>query len=95
MLFKILRHRPLVHSAAFGLNAWLKVVYSGWFNTFDQDIGAVIKEMIFLDLDLHKQPFSQIGSLFFKEDVSPGLQSRPLYLNEKDNEEPAAERYRI
>ncbi len=33
--------------------------------------------------------------MFFKEDVSPELQSRPLYLEEKDNEEPAAEKYRI
>ncbi|KAK0447228.1 kinase-like domain-containing protein [Armillaria borealis] len=66
-----------------------------WFNTFDEDIGAMIREMLFLDLALHRRPFSQIGSLFFKEDVSPELQSRPLYLEEKDNEEPAAEKYRI
>ncbi len=66
-----------------------------WFNTFNEDIGAVLREMLFLDLHLHQRPFSQIGSLFFKEDVSPELQSRPLYLEEKDNEEPAAEKYRI
>ncbi|PBK86338.1 hypothetical protein ARMGADRAFT_534458 [Armillaria gallica] len=66
-----------------------------WFNTFDEDIGAVIREMLFLDLALHRRPFSQIGSLFFKEDVNPELQSRSLYLEEKDNEEPAAEKYRI
>ncbi|PBK63880.1 hypothetical protein ARMSODRAFT_893717 [Armillaria solidipes] len=66
-----------------------------WLNTFDEDIGAVIREILFLDLALHQRPFSQIGSLFFKEDVSPELQSRPLYLTEKDNEEPAAEKYRI
>ncbi|KAK0460534.1 uncharacterized protein EV420DRAFT_1478305 [Desarmillaria tabescens] len=66
-----------------------------WFNTFDEDIGAVIQEMLFLDLGLHQRPFSQIGSLFFKEDVSPELQSQPLYAREKDNEELAAKKYRI
>ncbi|SJL17039.1 uncharacterized protein ARMOST_20580 [Armillaria ostoyae] len=66
-----------------------------WLNTFDHDIGAAIKEMLFLDLDLHQWPFSQIGSLFFKEDVSLELQSRPLYAQEKDNEKPDAEKYRI
>ncbi|KAG7445347.1 uncharacterized protein BT62DRAFT_190732 [Guyanagaster necrorhizus] len=50
--------------------------------------------MVFLDLDLHQRPFSQIGSLFFKEDVSPELQSRQLYLRERDNKEPA-EKYKI
>ncbi|PBK95970.1 hypothetical protein ARMGADRAFT_924773 [Armillaria gallica] len=66
-----------------------------WLNTFDRDIGAAIKEMLFLDLDLHQWPFSQIGSLFFKEDVGPELQSRPLYAREKDNEKPDAKKYRI
>ncbi|PBK63885.1 hypothetical protein ARMSODRAFT_520005 [Armillaria solidipes] len=66
-----------------------------WLNTFDEDIGAVIWKMLFLDLALHQRPLSQIGSLFFKEDVSPELQSKSLYLTEKDNEEPAAEKYRI
>ncbi|KAK0438667.1 kinase-like domain-containing protein [Armillaria borealis] len=66
-----------------------------WLNTFDHDIGAAIKEMLFLDIDLHQWPFSQIGSLFFKEDVSPELQGRPLYAREKDNEKPDAEKYWI
>ncbi len=66
-----------------------------WLNTFNHDIVAVIKEMSFLDLDLHQWPFSQIGSLFFKEDVSLELQSRPLYAREKDNEKHDAKKYRI
>ncbi|KAK0229885.1 hypothetical protein EDD85DRAFT_957005 [Armillaria nabsnona] len=43
-----------------------------WFNTFDEDIGAVLWEILFLDLDLHEQPFSQIGSLFFNEEPAAG-----------------------
>ncbi|KAK0460540.1 uncharacterized protein EV420DRAFT_1641090 [Desarmillaria tabescens] len=65
-----------------------------WFNTFNEDIGAVIREMLFFDLGLHQRPFLQNGSLFFKKSVSPELQSW-LYARERDSEEPAAERYRI
>ncbi|KAK0460561.1 uncharacterized protein EV420DRAFT_1641108 [Desarmillaria tabescens] len=65
-----------------------------WLDTFKEDIGAVIREMLFLDLGLHQRPFSQNGSLFFKKSVSPELQSW-LYARERDSEEPAAGRYRI
>ncbi|KAK0447244.1 kinase-like domain-containing protein [Armillaria borealis] len=66
-----------------------------WLNTFDEDIGVVLRELIHFDIDIHQRPFSQIGSLFFKEDVSPKLQSRPLYLRESDNKESVADKYRI
>ncbi len=51
--------------------------------------------MIHFDIDIHQRAFSQIGGLFFKEDVSSELQSRPLYLRESDNKESAADKYRI
>ncbi len=66
-----------------------------WLNTFDAEIGAVLKELVFLDARFHQRAFSQIGSLFFKEDVTPELQNRPLYMKEEHNNEPAAEKYRI
>ncbi|KAK0229849.1 hypothetical protein EDD85DRAFT_939640 [Armillaria nabsnona] len=66
-----------------------------WLNTFDAEIGAVLKELVFLDAHLRQRTFSQIGSLFFKEGVSLELQNRPLYIKEEHNNEPAAEKYRI
>lgn len=38
--------------------------------------------------------FSQYGSIFYKEDVSPELQSRPLYA-EGEIEDECSERFRI
>ncbi len=66
-----------------------------WLNTFDAEIGTVLKELVFLDARLHQRTFLQIGSLFFKEDVSPELQNRLLYMKKEHNTEPAAEKYRI
>ncbi|KAK0460523.1 kinase-like domain-containing protein [Desarmillaria tabescens] len=66
-----------------------------WLNTFDADMGALLKDLISFDIHLHGRFFSQIGSLFFKEDVSPELRDRPLYLKEEHNTEPAAQKYRI
>lgn len=37
--------------------------------------------------------FSQIGSLYYKEDVEPGLQARPLYADGVDDD--AFDRFRI
>ncbi|KAK0205617.1 hypothetical protein DFS33DRAFT_783045 [Desarmillaria ectypa] len=39
--------------------------------------------------------FLASGSLFFKEDVSPELQNRPLYKVEEHNNHPAVQKYRI
>ncbi|KAK0235162.1 hypothetical protein EDD85DRAFT_792046 [Armillaria nabsnona] len=49
------------------------------------------------DVIRHPTPsfFAKIGSLFLKEDASPKLQNRPLYLKEKDNEESTAEKDKI
>ncbi|PBK85292.1 hypothetical protein ARMGADRAFT_560897 [Armillaria gallica] len=46
-------------------------------------------------MDIHRRPFSQVGSLFFREDVIPELQSRLLHLRESDNKESFADKYRI
>ncbi|PBK63876.1 hypothetical protein ARMSODRAFT_893613 [Armillaria solidipes] len=66
-----------------------------WLSTFDADMGTALKDLISFDVQLHGRSFSQVGSLFFKEDVSPELRDRPLYLKEEHNNEPAAEKYRI
>ncbi|KAK0229857.1 hypothetical protein EDD85DRAFT_775908 [Armillaria nabsnona] len=66
-----------------------------WLSTFDADMGTALKDLISFDVHLHGRSFSQVGSLFFKEDVSPERQDRPLYLKEELNNEPAAEKYRI
>ncbi|TFK72771.1 hypothetical protein BDN72DRAFT_762892 [Pluteus cervinus] len=52
-------------------------------------------KILTLDTTLPKHAFSQIGSLYFKEDVSPELQNRPLYLDETRNMSEAAQKYRI
>lgn len=66
-----------------------------WLNTFDADMDTALKDLILFDVRLHGRSFSQIGSLFFKEDVITELQDRPFYLKEEHNNELAAEKYRI
>ena len=39
--------------------------------------------------------FSQIGSLYYKEDVEPELQGRPLYADGADDDDDASVRFRI
>jgi hypothetical protein len=42
------------------------------------------------------RPFSQIGSLYYKEDVEPALQERPLYAEDaEDSDDDASARFRI
>ncbi len=54
-----------------------------------------MRDLIHFDIDIHQRSFSQIGSLFLREDVIPELQSRPLYFRESDDKESVADKYRI
>ncbi|KAL0958568.1 hypothetical protein HGRIS_000708 [Hohenbuehelia grisea] len=45
----------------------------------DLDMGAVFWPLLLYEREFHMAPFSSIGSLYFKDDVSPDLQQRPLF----------------
>lgn len=53
-----------------------------------------IKDFLDIESRISSNNFSQIGSLYFKEDVTPELQNRPLYANGSACDS-ASEKYRI
>ncbi|KDQ11898.1 hypothetical protein BOTBODRAFT_162342 [Botryobasidium botryosum FD-172 SS1] len=55
---------------------------------------ALLAEVSDLQIKLAAVPFSQYGSIYYKEDVSPNLQSRPFYA-EGFPEDECSERFRI
>lgn len=70
-----------------------------WDEIAKSDTEAFLTDLWATETKLSRLKFSQIGSLYFKEDVNPELQSRQLFSSEEDCEEPilkqASERYRI
>jgi len=66
-----------------------------WDTMSSAETSRIIREVLSQQIAMTGRPFSQIGSLYFKEDVSEELQKRPLFLNAEDNEHPLADRYRI
>ncbi|PBK67764.1 hypothetical protein ARMSODRAFT_1085806 [Armillaria solidipes] len=68
---------------------------SCWYHIKGAQTGYVISDICWLQYLFTLRKFSQIGSLYFKEDVSPELQDRPLYLSDEDNQRPSAQKYRI
>lgn len=65
-----------------------------WLDITSTQFISIMASMIELQRKLDT-PFSQIGSLYFSEDVSPELQSRPLFMDEERNKEEIAQKYRI
>ncbi|THU96791.1 hypothetical protein K435DRAFT_965772 [Dendrothele bispora CBS 962.96] len=59
------------------------------------DNRRLIRQIMTHQASMVQKPFSQIGSIYLKEDVSEELQKRPLFLNPEDNEHPLADKYRI
>lgn len=70
-------------------------LYTRWDALRGDNVRTVIDQVIAMEQRFAWYRFSQIGSLFYKEDVEPALRERPLYEagNEADNE--GAERFRI
>lgn len=58
------------------------------------DARPLIEEYLNIEERFSSEEFSQIGSLYFKEDVAEDLQARPLYANGSDVNE-KSEKYRI
>ncbi|PSR78909.1 hypothetical protein PHLCEN_2v7258 [Hermanssonia centrifuga] len=63
------------------------------------DAATMLFEFAGIEKKFQRVPFSQIGSLYFKEDVSPELQDRPLFhaaaCDLDDIFQAAAKRYRV
>ena len=53
----------------------------------------IINQLTAMERAFVSRPFSQIGSLYYKEDVEPALQERPLYA--EGVEDDASARFRI
>lgn len=60
----------------------------------DDPYARVVAPIQRIQSKLLRKRFSQIGSIYYKEDVSEELRGRPLYLD-KDEVTPNAERFRI
>ncbi|KAF8450959.1 hypothetical protein L210DRAFT_2422662 [Boletus edulis BED1] len=54
-----------------------------------------VDQLVSLELQFTRYRFSQIGSLFYKEDVSSELQQRPLYAEPEGIEGAGSDRFRI
>ncbi|KAK0193049.1 hypothetical protein F5146DRAFT_927245, partial [Armillaria mellea] len=65
-----------------------------WLDITSTQFISIMASMIKLQRKLDT-PFSQIGSLYFVEDVGPELQSCPLFMDEEINREDIAQKYRI
>lgn len=59
------------------------------------EVAALINATIKLHYQLLSAPLSQVGSIYFKEDVSKELQDRPFYAKEFEGDPRASERFRI
>ncbi|KAK0222803.1 kinase-like domain-containing protein [Armillaria nabsnona] len=68
---------------------------SCWYHIKGVQTGYAMSDICWLQYFFTLRKFSQIGSLYFKEDVSPELQDRPLYLSDEDNQRLSAQKYRI
>ena len=65
-----------------------------WLTLNDRQWMGVVDEAVELMNRFWQRPFSQIGSIFYKEDVPPALRDRPFYADGKAFED-ASERFRI
>lgn len=69
-----------------------------WLKNRGVPVATAIVHLVGVELRVSHSAFSQIGSLYFKDDVSPGLQARPLYFSENNNvDDPShiSQKYRI
>lgn len=67
---------------------------SRWYNLRSDDWISLIQETVQLTNRFTSHHFSQIGSIFYKEDVDPSLRNRPLYADGDVHNE-ASDRFRI
>ncbi|KAI0337269.1 hypothetical protein BDW22DRAFT_1340185 [Trametopsis cervina] len=70
-------------------------LHSRLFTFEPQTAMAIVGQTISLEQRFTWNKFSQIGSLYYKEDVDPALQERPLYSIDTDSEDDHAERFRV
>ncbi|CAL1693832.1 unnamed protein product [Somion occarium] len=70
------------------------VLSASWTKLKGQDAVDMMEQLISCEQSFSRHKFSQIGSLYYKEDVAPALQGRRLYADGvPDNE--ASDRFRI
>lgn len=55
-----------------------------WHEIHKGQVTACFKDLLAVENKFECGPFSQIGSLYFKKDVSPELRRRPLLLDDSD-----------
>ena len=65
-----------------------------WMDVWDDNFLEFTRRVVDMEKSFTEKRFSQIGSLYFKEDVAPELQARPLYAEDYPDDG-ASERYRI
>lgn len=68
---------------------------SNWYDIRGQPVRHALASILTMQINLSTLPFSQIGSLYFKDDVTPALQACPLYNSQLDNARDDAQVYRI
>ncbi|OBZ65402.1 Altered inheritance of mitochondria protein 9, mitochondrial [Grifola frondosa] len=69
-------------------------LYTRWDGIRGNDMRTVVEQVINMEQRFVWHRFSQIGSLFYKEDVEPALRDRPLYAA-GDADDEASERFRV
>ncbi|ETW85105.1 hypothetical protein HETIRDRAFT_237186, partial [Heterobasidion irregulare TC 32-1] len=65
-----------------------------WMDIRGDDFYELTERVVSMEKSFSDKRFSQIGSLYFKQDVAPELQARPLYAKDFPDDG-ASERYRI
>ena len=70
------------------------VLTERWMDISGGDLAELTERVIAMEKLFTEKRFSQIGSLYFKEDVTPELQTRPLYAKDFPDDG-ASEVYRI
>lgn len=73
-------------------------LHNNWLRMRGNPVRIVIGRLLLNEMLVSRIAFSQIGSLYFKDDVSPELQARPLFAVEEYNvDDPTdiSQKYRI
>ncbi|CAE6492989.1 unnamed protein product [Rhizoctonia solani] len=65
-----------------------------WDSISEEAAKGVIDQVLDTELKFTRHHFSQIGSIYYVDDVEPSLRQRPLY-RDGDGSEPGADRFRI
>ena len=71
------------------------LLYTRWWSDKSVNLKQIMEDIAVMENRFVSHSFSHIGSLYYKEDLPPDLQERPLYSPQSKPDGDAHERFRI